>query len=96
VTSHFRHTTSHSRFAVTLPVFEEGAFSISKNVTIFLELGTNVTISLHCHIIFLGSVWNKPGFENLARSWVTGAEFLDLGYEQPSERRRTEGDSSLT
>ena len=43
-------------------------FGASKNVTIFLELGTNVTISSHRHIIFLGSAWNKPGFENLARS----------------------------
>jgi len=37
-------------------------------VTIFLELGTGVTISSHCHIIFLGSACNnlqnrvsKPG-----------------------------------
>jgi len=44
-----------------------------------MELGTNVTISSHCHIIFLGSAWEKPEFETLARSWVPGAGFLDLG-----------------
>jgi len=32
----------------------------SKNVTIFLEPGTNVKILSHRHIIFLGSAWNKP------------------------------------
>ena len=79
MTSHFRHKTSHSRFKVTLPGFEKNIFSTSKNVTIFLELGTNVTISPRRHIIFLGSAWNKPGFENLARSWVPGAGFLNLG-----------------
>jgi len=42
-----------------------------------LELGTNVTILSHCHIIFQGSDYNKPGFENRARSWVPGAGFLD-------------------
>ena len=42
----------------------------SKNVTIFLEPGTNVKILSHRHIIFLGSAWSKPEFKNLARSWV--------------------------
>ena len=55
---------------MTLPGFEKGFFSTSKNVTIFLELGTNVTILSYCHIIFLGSAWNKTEFQNLARSWV--------------------------
>jgi len=60
MTSHFRHKTSHSRFDETLPGFEKGFVITSKNVTIFLELGANVTISSHRHIIFLGSAWNKP------------------------------------
>jgi len=46
---------SHSSFDVTLQGFEKVFFSASKNVTIFQELGTNVTISSHRHIIFLGS-----------------------------------------
>jgi len=77
----FRHRTSHSRFDVTLQGLEKKKISTSKNVTFFLELGTNVTIlSLaHRHIIFLGWAWNKPGFETLARSWVLGAGFLDFG-----------------
>jgi len=48
------------------------------DVTIFLELGTNVTISSHCHIIFLGSAWNKREFQNLARSWVLGSRFYQF------------------
>jgi len=50
-TSHFRHISSHSRFNVTLPGVEKVCFSTSNNVTIFLELGTNVTISSHRHIV---------------------------------------------
>ena len=64
-------------------------FSTSKNVTIFLELGTNVTISSHRHIIFLGSAWNKTEFQNLARSWVLGSRFLRLG----TTLMRTTGES---
>jgi len=30
-------------------------------------------------MIFLGSAWNKPGFENLSRFWVPGAGFLEKG-----------------
>jgi len=48
-------------------------------MTFFLELGTNVTISSHRHILFQGEAWNKVGFENLARSWIVGAGFLDFG-----------------
>jgi len=40
---------------VTLPGFEKVFVSTSKNVPIFLEFGTIVTISSHRHIIFLGS-----------------------------------------
>jgi len=32
-------------------------------------------------ISFLGSAWNKPGFETLARSWFPGARFLDSGLQ---------------
>jgi len=48
--------------------FRKSFFSTSKNVTISLELCTNVTISSHRHIIFLGLAWNKAELENLARS----------------------------
>ena len=85
MTSHFRHILSHSRFDVTLPGFEKVFFSTSKNVTIFLELGTNVTISSHRHIIFLDSAWNKTQFQNLARSWVLGSRFSNSSLERPSE-----------
>ena len=61
-----------------LPGFEKVFFHTSKNMTIFLELGTNVIISSNHHIIFLDTAWNKPGFENLAMSWVVGARFFDL------------------
>ena len=53
--------------------------------TIFLELGTNVTISSHRHIIFLGSAGNKTQFQNLARSWVLGSRFSNSSLERPSE-----------
>jgi len=79
VTSQFRHKTSHSSFDVTLPGFKKVFFSTSKNVTISLELGTNVTISSLRHIIFLGSAWNKPDFQNMARSWVLGSRFSNSG-----------------
>jgi len=51
---------------VTLLGFEKVFFSTLKNVTIFLEAGTNVTISSHRHIIFSGfgleQTWvGKPG-----------------------------------
>ena len=69
---------------MTLPGFEKVFFSTSKNVTIFLELGTNVTISSHRHFIFLGSAWNKTEFQNLARSWVLGSRFFNSGLERPS------------
>ena len=81
----FSHISSHSRFEVTLPGVEKVCFSTSKNVTIFLELGTNVTISSHRHIIFLGSAWNKTQFQNLARSWVLGSRFSNSGLERPSK-----------
>jgi len=71
--------TNGSKFDVMLQGFESGFFSTSRNVTFFLELGTNVTISSHRHVIFLDSAWDEPGFENLARSWVPGPEFLDFG-----------------
>jgi len=45
---------------------------------VFLELDTDVTVSSHRHMIFLGSAWNKPEFENLARSWVPGAGFSSV------------------
>jgi len=57
--------------------------STSKNMMIFLELGTNVTISSHCHIIFMGSAYKKHGFQNLARSWVLGSRFSNFGLERP-------------
>jgi len=57
--------------------------STSKSMTFFLELGTNVTISSHRHINFLGSAWNKSEFENLARSWVLGSRFSNFGLERP-------------
>jgi len=68
---------------VTLPGFGKVVFSVSKNVTIFLELGTNVTISSHRQSFFwvrLGAIlgsktWPGPGF------WVPG--FPDFGLEQP-------------
>ena len=82
VTSHFRHVSSHSRFDVTLPGFEKVFVSISKNVPIFLELGTIVTISSHRHIIFLGSAEpnrlskhgrdSKPGQVLGSGFWVPG------------------------
>ena len=59
--------------------FRKSVFSTSKNVTIYLELGTNVTISSYRHIIVWGSASKKPGFENLTRYWVPGAGFLHLG-----------------
>jgi len=49
---------------VTLPGFEKIISSTSKNVTIFLELGTNVTISSHRDVIFLGSACNKTGIKH--------------------------------
>jgi len=64
--------------------FRKSLLSTSKNVTIFLELGTNVTISSHRHIAFLGSAWNTPEFENLARSWVLCSRFSNFGLEPPS------------
>jgi len=64
---------------VTEPGFEKVFFNSSQNLTIFLELGSDVTISSNRHIIFLGSACNKPRFENLARSWVPRAGFFDLG-----------------
>jgi len=67
--------TSCFRFDVTLPDFEKFFLSACKNVMFFLELGTDVTVSSHRHMTFLGSALNKPGFENLARSWVPGAGF---------------------
>ena len=54
----------------TLPGFEKVVVNSSKILTFYLELSKNVTISSHHHIIFLGLTWNKPGFENLGRSWV--------------------------
>jgi len=63
--------------------FRKSFFSTSKNVTIFLELGTNVTISSHHHTIFLSSAWNKPDFENLAKSRVLGSRFSNFGLERP-------------
>jgi len=42
--------------------------STSKNVTNFLELGTNVTIFSQCHIIFLCSAW-KIKKRNLRHVW---------------------------
>jgi len=68
---------------MTLPGFENVFFSTSKNVTIFLEIGTNATILSHRHIVFLGSAWNKPQFENLARSWVLGSGISNFGLERP-------------
>jgi len=50
-------------------------FSAAKNSTFFLKLGTNVTWSRH----FLDSAWNKPGFENLAKSRVPGVPRFGLG-----------------
>ena len=94
VTSHIRHISSHSRFDVTLPGFEKVFFSTSKNVTIFLELGTNVTISSHRHIIFLGSAWNKTYFQNLPRSWVLGSRFSNSGLERPSRSLETRHDKT--
>ena len=70
VMSHFGHISSHSRFNVTLPGFEKVFFSTSKNVTIFLELGTNVTISSHRYILFLGSAWDKTDFKNQHNCFV--------------------------
>ena len=52
----FLSQTSHSRFDVTLPGCEKVVFGTSKNVTIFLELGTNVTISSHRHIMGIHSL----------------------------------------
>jgi len=54
-----------------MPGFEKDFFSTSRNVTIFLEPGTNVTISFHFHIVFLGSAWNNQKFENPG-FWVQG------------------------
>jgi len=68
---------------VTLPGFEKDFVITSKNETIFMELGTNVTISSHRHIIFLGSALNKTQFQNLARSWVLVPGFPNSGLERP-------------
>ena len=65
----------------SMPGLEKVIFGISKNVTIFLELGTNVTISSHRYIIFLGSAFNKTQFQNLARSWVLGSRFSNSSLE---------------
>ena len=93
----FSHISSHSRFDVTLPGVEKVCFSTSKNVTIFLELGTNVTISSHRHIIFLGSAWNKTEFQNLARSWVLGSSFFNSSLERPSDiKSRFNSDSPIS
>jgi len=56
---------------VTLPGFEKEFFSTSKNVKIFLELGTNVTILSHRHIIF----WVRLG-TNLGLTPVAGPNLL--------------------
>ena len=77
VTSHFRHISSHSRFDVTLPGFEKVFFSTSKNVTIFLELGTNVTISSRRHIIILGSAWTLQIF----KTWPGPGLSLGSGFQ---------------
>ena len=79
--SHFRHIPGS---IWRCQVLEKVFFSTSKNLTIFLDLGTNVTISSHRHIIFLGSAWNKTEFQNLARSWVLGSRFSNSGLEWPS------------
>ena len=50
------YEASNSRIDATMPGFEEFFFSISKNVSNFLEPGTNMTISILCHINFLGSL----------------------------------------
>jgi len=68
---------------VTLPGFEFFFSSTSKNVAIFLELGTSVTISSHRHIFFLGLAWNKTKFQNLARCWFLGSKFSYPGLELP-------------
>jgi len=60
--------------------FRKSFFKYSKNVTIFLELGTNVTILSHRHVIFLGSAWHTTQFQNLARSLVLGS----IRLERPS------------
>jgi len=44
-------------------VSQKVCLSTSKNVMIFLELGTNVMISSHCHIIFLGLACSKSEFQ---------------------------------
>jgi len=54
---------------------------------ILLEIGTNVTISSYCHIIFLGSAWNKTEFQNLARSWVLGFSFSIPAWKDPQVDR---------
>jgi len=46
-----------------MPGFGKVFFSNSKNVTIFLEPGTNATMSFYRHSLFLGSVWNNQKFE---------------------------------
>ena len=50
---------------ITIPQYW---FNKTQQHTIFLELGTNMMISSHRHIIFLGSAWTKIEFENIARS----------------------------
>ena len=60
--------------------FRNCFLSTSKNVTIFPELGTNVTISSHHHIIFEGS---KQTF----KTWP-GSRFSNSSLEQPSQGRR--------
>ena len=86
VTSHFRHKTSHFRFDVTLPAFEEVFLSTSKMWRFSLNL---VQMWQFCHIVTSFSwirrfgleqtrVWKPCLFVNLARCWVAGAGFLDL------------------
>ena len=64
-----------------MPGFKKIYVSTSKNVTIFLEPGTDVTISFHRHIDFLGSAWNNQKFQNLPGPgfWVPG--FFNSGFE---------------
>jgi len=58
-------------------------FKYFQKLTIFMKFGTTVTISSPRQIIFLGSAWNKPEFENLVRSWVLDSRFCNFGFERP-------------
>jgi len=55
--------------------FRKSMFSTSKNMTIFLELGTNVTISSHRHIFFF---WVRLGTNLGLKTWP-GPVFQVLG-----------------